>query len=407
MRGLIATSRSGGAWPWAAGRWHLYSVSLRDWWMRVDPFLVERFMGKYEHQVELNLAETCVKPFRLGEFLRLVGREDYLNELMDLPLTYGHVEGLPELRERIAGLYRDLSPDGVLVTRGAIDANFLAFFSLVEPGDRIVSIFPAYQQLYSLPKAFGAEVRLLHLRESEDWLPDLDRLSRLADGGARLLVVNNPHNPTGALLEESHLRAICDIAGDAGAYVLADESYHGLELGEERVPSMLDVCDRAIVTRSFSKSLSLTGLRLGWIATRDEGVMEELMGHRDYTTISASILLEHLALLAIENIERIYERNRGIVRENLEVVREWVESEPSVDWVPPRAGTVAFPSYSLDLPSEELALRLIREKGVFVVPGCCFEMEGHFRIGFGGDGNELREGLARFSDLLSSIQGAR
>ena len=370
--------------------------------MKVDPFLVERFMGEYEHDVELNLAETCVKPFSLGEFLRFVGREDYLEELRDLPLTYGYVEGLPELRERISLLYRDLGPEGVLISRGAIDANFLVFFSLVEPGDKVVSIFPAYQQLYSLPRAFGAEVRLLRLREEDLWYPDLEELSRLAEG-ARMIVVNNPHNPTGLLLDEEALSRICEIAERQGAYVLADESYYGLNIFGEEVPSMLDLCDRAIVTRSFSKSLSLTGLRLGWIATRDEGVMRELLAHRDYTTISASILLEHLALLALENVERIYERNLGIVRRNFEILREWVEGEPLIDWVPPRAGTVAFPRYSMDMPSEELALRLIREKGVFLVPGCCFEVEGHLRIGFGGDSEELREGLRRFSDLLREL----
>ncbi len=370
--------------------------------MKVDPFLVERFMGEYEHDVELNLAETCVKPFSLGEFLRFVGREDYLEELRDLPLTYGYVEGLPELRERISLLYRDLDPEGVLISRGAIDANFLVFFSLVEPGDKVVSIFPAYQQLYSLPKAFGAEVRLLRLREEDLWYPDLEELSRLAEG-ARMIVVNNPHNPTGLLLDEEALSRICEIAERQGAYVLADESYYGLNIFGEEIPSMLDLCDRAIVTRSFSKSLSLTGLRLGWIATKDEGVMRELLAHRDYTTISASILLEHLALLALENVEKIYERNLGIVRRNFEILREWVEAEPLIDWVPPRAGTVAFPRYSMDMPSEELALRLIREKGVFLVPGCCFEVEGHLRIGFGGDSEELREGLRRFSDLLREL----
>ncbi len=370
--------------------------------MRVDPFLVERFMGKYEHDVELNLAETCVKPFSLGEFLRFVGREDYLEELKDLQLTYGYVEGLPELREKISQLYDDLSPEDVLVSRGAIDANFLVFFSLVDPGDRVVSIFPAYQQLYSLPRAFGAEVRLLRLREEDSWYPNFEELSRLAQG-AKMIVVNNPHNPTGLLLGKEDLSHVCEIAERSGAYVLADESYYGLNIFGDEVPSMLDLCDRAIVTRSFSKSLSLTGLRLGWIATKDEEVMSELMAHRDYTTISASILLEHLALLALDNVDRIYERNLQIVRRNFEILREWVESEPLIDWIPPRGGTVAFPSYSMDMPSEELVLRLIREKGVFMVPGSCFEIEGHFRIGFGGDSEELREGLRRFSELLNGM----
>ncbi len=312
--------------------------------MKVEPFLVEKFMGRYEHNIELNLAETCVKPFSLGEFLRFIGKEDYLEELKELPLTYGYVEGLPELRERISDLYRDLDPNNVLLTRGAIDANFLVFFSLVEPGDNVISIFPAYQQLYSLPKAFGANVKLLRLREEDGWYPDLEELAHLVNGKTKLIVINSPHNPTGVLLRKDALEAICDMAERSRAYILADESYYGLNIHDEQVSSMIDVCDRAIVTRSFSKSLSLTGLRLGWIAARDGKVIDDLMKHRDYTTISASILLEHIALLDLRNIGRIYERNLRIVRENFRLLNEWVESEPRIDWVPPKAGTVAFPA---------------------------------------------------------------
>ncbi len=372
--------------------------------MDIDAFLVEKFMGKYEHDIELNLAETCVDPFTLGEFLRFVGEEDYLEKLKDLRLTYGYVEGLPELREEIASLYHDLPPDKVLVTRGAIDANFLVFFSLINPGDTVISIFPAYQQLYSLPKSFGARVKLLHLKEENEWMLNLEELRSLMDEKTRMIVINSPHNPTGSLLTSDMLREACSIAEEFDAYVLADESYYGLYLTDISVPSALDICDRAIVTRSFSKPISLTGLRLGWIAARDNRVMEELMRHRDYTTISASILLEHLALLALKNLDKIYERNLGILRRNFEILSEWIESEPSIDWVPPKAGTTAFPHYSLNIPSEELALRLIREKGVFIVPGCCFDMEGYFRIGFGGKTEEFLEGLRRFKEVINSLR---
>ncbi len=371
--------------------------------MEVETFLLERYMSEYENQVGINIAETCVKPFSLREYLRLVGREGYLQELMDLPLTYGYSEGLPELREAISKLYRNLGPDGVLITRGAIEANFLTFFSLVDPGDEVVSIFPAYQQLYSLPKAFGAKVKLLRLREEAGWRPNLEELRRLVSRNTKLIVVNTPHNPTGVLFRGEELREICDVANEVGAYVLSDESYYGLNLVEEKVPSMLDLCDRAVVTRSFSKSLSLTGFRLGWIATRDEGVMEELLKRRDYTAISASVLLEYLALPAIQKIDRIYERNLRILRRNFSTLKEWVESRPEVNWVHPEGGTTAFPKYSVKVSSKELAMRLMREKDVFIVPGSLLGFEGHFRVGFGGNGEELREGLARLGELLSSL----
>jgi DNA-binding transcriptional MocR family regulator len=129
--------------------------------MKIDRFLVERFMNTYEHDVELNLAETCVDPFTLGEFLALMEREGFLEELKDTQLTYGFIEGSPDLRKGLANLYDHMEPENILVTGGAIGANFLVFYSLVEPGDTVISLFPAYQQLYSVAKSFGANVKLL------------------------------------------------------------------------------------------------------------------------------------------------------------------------------------------------------------------------------------------------------
>lgn len=372
--------------------------------MRVKPFLVERYMSSYEHLAELNIAETCVAPFRLGELLSLIGREDLLEELRDLTLDYGYTEGLPELREGIARLYRRVEPEGILVTRGAIEANFQVFYTLIEPGDEVISIFPAYQQLYSAPESLGAEVRLLMLREESFWLPDLSELEGMLNERTKLVVLNNPHNPTGSLIDEGMLRRILEIVESSDAYLLCDESYHGLFLDPSTsVPSAADLSERAIVTRSFSKSLSLTGLRLGWIATRDRRLVEELKLRRDYMSISNSVLVERIAAAAIRRVDRIYERNLNILRRNLGLLRELVESRSYLSWVPPRAGSVAFPAYHLDIESEELALRLLRERGVFLVPGSCFGIERHFRIGFGARPDVFEEGMRRLGEFLDGL----
>ncbi len=372
--------------------------------MKVEPFLVERYMSSYEHLAKLNIAETCVAPFRLGELLSLIGREDLLEELRDLTLDYGHTEGLPELREGIAKLYRRVEPDDVLITRGAIEANFQVFYTLLEPEDKVISIFPAYQQLYSAPKSLGAEVRLLRLREEESWLPDLAELERMLDGGTKLVVMNNPHNPTGSLMDEGMLKRVIEIVESSGAYLLCDESYHGLFL-DSSSPSAADLSERVIVTRSFSKPLSLTGLRLGWIASRDRGLIEEMKLRRDYVSISNSILVEKIAAEAIRNASKIYERSLSILRRNLPRLRELVESRDYLHWVPPKAGSVAFPGYDLNLGSEELALRLLREEGVFLVPGSCFGIEKHLRIGFGARPEVFEEGIARLGSFLDRLRG--
>lgn len=372
--------------------------------MKVDKFLVERFIGAYEHDVELNLAETCVNPFTLGEFLKLAGKENFFEELKETQLTYGFVDGFPDLREGIAKLYKNMKPENILAAGGAIGANFLVFYTLVEPGDTVISIFPAYQQLYSVAKSFGANVKLLKLREENNWLPDINELSELIDNKTKLIVLINPHNPTGSLINEKLLKEICTIAEDAGAYVLCDEAYRGLYINpDDYVPSVVDLSSRAIATGSFSKAFSLTGLRLGWIAASEE-IIEECKLRKDYTAISNGLIDEALAALAVKNVDKIYKRNLQIIRTNYRILSQWIEDEPLISWVPPKAGSIAFPRYNLKMPSETLCLRLIKEKGTLLVPGSCFGMEGYLRISYGCKTETLKEGLLRFKDFLNSYR---
>ena len=367
--------------------------------MRVEDFLVERWMNEYEHNVEVNMAETCVEPFTLREFLTLVGRENFFDTFMDTPLTYGYIEGNPALREGISRLYKQTSPDNVLVMGGAIEANFCTLYSLVEPGDTVISVFPTYQQLHSVPEGFGADVKRLYLRPENLWLPDVEELKELVDGKTRMIVLNNPNNPTGSLIDETLLRAVCEVAEDYDAYVLCDEAYRGLYIKNEKVPSIVDIYEKGIATGSFSKPISLTGLRLGWIASNSE-VIHECMRHRDYTTISKGLIDEALGALAMQHIDKIMERNIPLVRKNHRLIDEWIRNEPLMDWVPPRAGSVGFIKHGINIGAQELCIQLIRKKSTFMVPGDCFEMPQYLRIGFGNNIDVLSEGLRRFKDYL-------
>jgi aspartate/methionine/tyrosine aminotransferase len=370
--------------------------------LKVDDFLVEKFLNAYEHKVEVNLGETCVEPFTLGEFLELIEYTNFFDDLKKAKLTYGFVEGDPELRNGLASMYKHMKAENIITTLGAIGANFLAFYSLINPGDTVISIFPTYQQLYSVPKSFGANVKLLRLRPENGWIPKTNELSKLIDKKTKLIVINNPHNPTGSLINAELLKEICGMAEDAGAYVLCDESYRGLYLKPgDYVPSAVDLSERAIATGSFSKAFSLTGLRLGWIAA-NEKIIKECMLHRDYTTISTGIIDNALAALAIKHKDRIYQRNLKIIRTNHEILTHWVENENLIDWVPPKAGSVAFLKYKMDVPSKEICLRLIRKKRTLLVPGSCFEMEGYLRIGYGCRTQTLIEGLLRLKQILNS-----
>jgi aspartate/methionine/tyrosine aminotransferase len=372
--------------------------------MKVDPFLVERFLNTYENRVELNLAETCVDPFTLGEFLTLMEREDFFKKLEGMQLTYGFIEGSLDLRQGLANLYKGIEPENILVAGGAIGANFLVFYTLVEPQDTVVSIFPAYQQLYSVAKSLGANVKLLPLRQDNQWLPDINELSGLVDDRTKLIVVNNPHNPTGSLIDTHLLKRICAVAEEAGAYLLCDESYRGLYLNpNDFVSSAVDLSDNAIATGSFSKAFSLTGLRLGWIAASKQ-IIGECMHHRDYMTISNGMIDDALAALALKHTDRIFARNLRIVRTNHQILSRWIDNEPLISWAPPRAGSVAFLKQDLDMSSEKLCVRLIEEKGTLLVPGTCFGMERFVRIGYGCKTETLEAGLSRFKDFLNSYR---
>jgi aspartate/methionine/tyrosine aminotransferase len=372
--------------------------------MKIDGFGVENWMNTYEQDARWNLGETCVDSLTVGELLDLGGdAEGELRRLRGRKLTYGDIFGGPQLKELIAGLYEDVPAGQVLTTNGAIGANFLVEFTLVEPGDLVVCVDPTYQQLYSVPRALGAEVRLLTLRPENGFLPDLGELRELAEGRAKLICINNPNNPTGAVMERDLLAGVAEIAGECGAYVLADEVYRGLEHDPGAdVPSMADLYDRGVSTGSMSKPFSLAGLRLGWIAGPRQ-VIEECEQHRNYTTISCGMLDEQLATIALRNRDRLMERNMTIVRGNAATMASWMATEPRLSWVRPRAGTTAFIGYDYEVLSEQFALDLFRLNGTFIVPGSAFGWEGRFRVGFACAPRVLEQGLAGISEYLRTL----
>ncbi len=372
--------------------------------MKIRDFGVEMWMNAYENDCTHNLAETCVRSLTVEELLDLSGkREETLEQLVQTRLTYGDIPGSPRLRQAIAGLYRIMSPERVTITNGAIGANALTMLTLVEPGDRVISVLPTYQQHYSIPESIGAQVDILQLREENGWLPDLDELRGLvkkAGGKVRLININNPNNPTGSVMEEPMLREIAGIARDAGAWLLCDEVYRGLcHQGDPYTASMADLYEKGISTGSMSKVYSLAGLRLGWIAGPRE-LTERLERQRDYHIISVGRLDDLLASVALESREAISARNLAICREGGRLLAEFVAGEPYITYVKPKGGTTAFLRYDLPMESAELCRRLQEETGVMLLPGSALDMEGYLRIGYCNDPGITEAGLARFGEWL-------
>ena len=374
--------------------------------MKIRPFAVEEWMNAYETGARYNIAETCVDSISVDELFRLCGEDSaaFWKRFSARRLTYGDIEGAPAFREGICRLYKTLKPEEVVTTHGAAGANHHVFYSLVEPGDRVISIMPTYQQLYSIPESYGAEVKLLDLTPENGYLPALEQLRELAVPGTKLICVNNPNNPTGALMSTELLREIVEIARSVDAYVLCDEVYRHLTQEDVWCESIVDLYEKGISVSSMSKVFSLAGLRLGWIATHDEALRKVLLSHRDYNHISCGMFDEALAAVALQHSDIILERNRGIVRENLAVLDAWVQSEPRIHYQKPRAGTTALVYYDYAPDSYAFCTRMYHETGAFVTPGDCFEQPKSMRIGYASDAQTLKDGLAAISTFLRILE---
>ena len=368
-------------------------------------------MTKYELNVNWDIAESGISPMSLREIVDLLPpaeRETELDRLLDLRLGYSAACGSEELRSLLAATYENTSLDEILVTTGAIEANFLLLNELLSAGDRVVAVNPAYQQLHSVAKAIGCDVALWTLRDDGEFRFDLDDLRALATPGTRMIVVNTPHNPTGAMLSEQELREIYALAEELGAWVLSDEAYRWLDLPgcPPLAPPMRNLGPRAISTGTFSKPFGLPGLRTGWIAA-PEDVIRRCWGLRDYISLSPGKLNDALAVLAFRHRDQIVERTRQIVGENLPFAASWfAENADLVSWTPPRGGILALMKYQLDLPSLELANCLAEDYSVMLAPGSAFGYEGYLRIGVGNAPAIFVEGLSQTARCLQDLAAA-
>lgn len=373
--------------------------------MKIEPFKVELWMNEHEDKAVYNTGETCVDSISMDELFEIaeLDKQETLNRLTQKRLTYGHIFGNPKFKKGIASLYETIQEEDITTTHGAIGANHLVLYSLVEPEDEIVAVLPTYQQLYSIPASFRATVKQHVLAPENNFLPDLTELKKQVSQKTKVIIINNPNNPSGSLMAREMLTEIVAIAKEADAYILSDETYRGLTQADVESPSIADMYEKGISVSSMSKVWSLAGLRLGWIATKNQEALEQCLLHRDHNTISCGMIDEELAAIALANKDKLLERSQKIIRENLKVLDEWVAKEPHISYVKPQAGTVTLLYYDFDRSSRELCLDLINNHGLLFTPGDCFEFENCVRIGYGCSTEELIAGLNKFSEYLASI----
>jgi len=363
----------------------------------LPPFALERYFARWEFAVDYNLCASDLEPLSLRELLALCD-DDVRGRWDSLTLGYTESLGLPALREAIAALYPGLDADDIVTFAGAEEGIFLTLHALLGSGDHAVVVWPAYQALYEVARGIGAEVTLIPL-DPADWSLDVDAVIAAIRPNTRVVVINFPHNPTGALIPEADLRRLVRASEQRGVTLLSDEVYRLLEIARGPLPPAAALAANAVSLGVLSKAYGLAGLRLGWIATRDAALRARVVQLRDYTTICNAAPSEILALGAMRAAEAILERNRAIIGTNLDLVTNFFARHGELfAWVPPAAGSVCFPRL-LRGDASTFADALVRDEGVLVMPASQFEYSpSYFRIGLGR--RDLPEGLDRMETFV-------
>jgi aspartate/methionine/tyrosine aminotransferase len=323
-------------------------------------------------------------------------------KILDVKLDYVTTNGDEKLRENIAALYENVDKDQVLETTGISEANFIASNLVINSGDEVVVEVPSFMQTAGVVEANGARIRWFRLREEDRYQPDFETLKELVTKKTRAIVLSHPNNPTGSVLDQKTVKAICEIASDVGAWILVDEVYRGIEFDGDFSPSFVDYYDKAVVGSSTSKVWGLAGLRLGWMIGPHE-IVEKGAAYREYTSLSGNPVSEYLANIALSEPmkTRLIERGRRLAREGFQVFEKWMETHTDIfSWVKPQMGVIALVKHTLPRASPEITDDLFKEKSVGVVPGEVFGLKKHLRICYGLPLPRLREALALFDELL-------
>ena len=363
-------------------------------------FAMERWQSRFENQVTYNLSESGVHPVTVRELLELAE----LDTLADVRIGYGQSNGTPELRARIAALYAGAETEHIVVTNGSAEANFAVLWHLVEPGDDVVILMPAYMQASGLVESLGARIREVWLREAEGWQPRVEDIEAAVTERTRIIIVTNPNNPTGVALTDAARHALLHAAERVGAWILADEVYTGAEIGGVETPTFWQPDRRVIATGSLSKAYGLPGLRIGW-AVLPRSLSEPVWARKDYTTIGPGALTDQLAFLALDARvrPRLLARTRRYIETGLELLTDWLTRMKVFQYRRPDAGAILFAHYDLPVTADDLVERLRTRHSLLIVPGTHFHMDSYLRFGFGLPAPELARALAEFETCIRSL----
>lgn len=367
-------------------------------------FQLISWLAKWEHHVRHVLSSSYPESLSINMLLEMAGTQDKCI-WFESTLDYPPLRGGPALLETIAALYETTGPDQVVSFAGGDEALYATFHALLNRDSHVIVPTPNYQSLETLPLSL-CEVTGVPLDPERDWCLDLDRVRDALRPNTRLIVINFPHNPTGAVLPRATLDALIDLCRARGIWLLSDEVYRMTEYDErDRLPPVVDLYERGISLNVTSKAYALPGLRIGWIACRDTELLNGAARMKQYLSVCNALPSEHLATAALAIGNRLVDRVMTIARANRDRLSVALQRHPALfQWTAPKAGVLAYPKYLGKGGAQRFAERLAHDRGVLVVPSAVYASElgdvsrDYLRIGFGKA--SLPEALKAFEAFL-------
>lgn len=366
--------------------------------MQLKPFLLDMWLDEYEHTIDFNLAASTGPGWTLNELLALAGEEER-QRFSNHKVAYGRPAGADGLRAAIAEM-QQVGVDSVQIVTGASEALLVLIWLAAEPGANVILPLPGFTTFSALPESLGVETRFYHIRKENGFRMEVDEIKKLADGRTKLILVNSPHNPTGATLSDAEMDELHEFAAGRGIQLVSDEVYHPIYHGRRtRSAARLP---HATVIHDFSKAFPLAGVRTGWMIEHDARRRQQYWNARAYFSISNSSAGEMLAEIAVRNRDVVLGRTQEVASRNLEQLdRLMADHSEILGWIRPQGGMTAFP-WLLNGEDARPFCQAAAEQGVLLAPGDCFEVPSHFRLGFAASGDEFAKALERLHEIVKT-----
>jgi len=368
--------------------------------MQIKPFRIEQYFGKYEFTAKYLLSSSDAESRTIKELLDF--EPDAQERLLRHWCGYTESPGAPWLREVIAGIYKEISSEDILVLAAAEEGIFVLYHALVGPGDHVIVETPCYESSLEVARSTGAQVSEWRRSFETGWAHDLAALEKLIQPNTKVIYINTPHNPTGLLMPAIIFKQVLALAAKRKIIVFSDEVYRELEHDPaKRLPAVCEAYEHGVSLGSISKTYGLPGLRLAWFACRNAEIIRRCLEFKYYTTICSSAPSEFLTALALRHRTVLVQRNLEIVHRNLALLDEFLKRHSNhFDWVKPNASPIGFVRLKPDRDVYAFCEEVVRDSGVLLLPGSVYDQPRHIRFGYGR--KNMPDALAQFEAYLNA-----